>query len=311
MSKDPPRRLGRGLSALISVPQADSPPSVGDADAGTASMARTVAAPPQTARIDQLRPNAHQPRKEMDPAQLKALADSVRSSGILQPIVVRMMPAGGYEIIAGERRWRAAQMAGLAEVPIVIREATDEQMLELALVENIFREDLNPIERAMGYRQYCDEFKLSAEQVAQRLGEDRSTVANYLRLLDLPVEVKELVSGGRLSMGHARCLLAIRSPSELTQTASLAIDQDLSVRALEKLVREKVEARNNAAKPSTPPKEAKRPQIRSLEQSFAQSLGTKVEIAESRRKGSGKIVIHYHNLDDFDRVAERLGISTE
>lgn len=247
----------------------------------------------------------------MDPIELKALADSIRTSGILQPIVVRPHADGAYEIIAGERRWRAAQMVGLAEVPIVARDATDEQMLEWALVENIFREDLNPIERALGYRQYCDQYSLSAEEVAQRLGEDRSTVANYLRLLDLPSEVKEWVAEGRLSMGHARCMLALKVPSELVQVAKMTMEQELSVRAVEKLVRDRVEARSAAAKPPAEPKEAKRPQIRSLEQSFAQALGTKVDINESRRKGSGKIVIHYASLDDFDRVVERLGVATE
>jgi ParB family chromosome partitioning protein len=247
----------------------------------------------------------------MDPAELKALAESIRTSGILQPIVVRPGDGGVYEIIAGERRWRAAQMAGLSEVPIVSREASDEQMLELALVENIFREDLNPIERAMGYRQYCDQFNLTTDEVAQRLGEDRSTVANYLRILELPTEVKDWVAEGKLSMGHARCLLAIKSPSELTQAAKLVMHRELSVRAAEKLVRDKLEARAAAAKPPAEPKEAKRPQIRSLEQSFSQALGTRVQIDESRRKGSGKIVIHYFNLDDFDRVVERLGISVQ
>jgi ParB family chromosome partitioning protein len=247
----------------------------------------------------------------MDPAELKALADSIRASGILQPVVVRSYEEDVFEIIAGERRWRAAQMAGLSEVPILVREASDEQMLELALVENIFREDLNPIERAAGYRQYCDQFNLSADEVAHRMGEDRSTVTNYLRILELPTEVKDWVAAGQLSMGHARCLLAIKSPTDLIRTARLAIDRDLSVRALEKLVREKVEARAAATKPPAEPKEAKRPQIRSLEKSFGEALGTKVEIDESRRKGSGRITIHYFNLDDFDRIVERLGISVE
>ncbi len=309
MSKDIPRRLGRGLSALLSVPE--QPATETPLPPNPPSPEPPVAARPQdSARVDQLRPNHYQPRKDMDPVQLKALAESIRTSGILQPIVVRPAGEGVLEIIAGERRWRAAQMAGLSTVPVVVREATDEQMLELALVENIFREDLNPIERAMGYRQYSEQFGLSAEEVAHRLGEDRSTVANYLRLLDLPTEVKDFVAAGRLSMGHARCLLGLRSPSELIQTASAAMDRDLSVRALEQLVREKVSARASATKP-VEAKEAKRPQIRSLEQSFAQSLGTKVEITESRRKGSGKIVIHYFNLDDFDRVLERMGIQPD
>lgn len=307
MSKESTRRLGRGLSSLISVPEIPAPEAAG----GPERVESPEKSPPATAPVDQLRPNAFQPRKAMDSAELKLLADSIRATGVLQPIVVRPRDEGGYEIIAGERRWRAAQMAGLSEVPIVCREASDEQMLEWALVENIFREDLNPLERATGYRQYCDQFGLSADDVAQRLGEDRSTVSNYLRILELPPEVKEWVAAGQLSMGHARCLLALKSPSEIAQIAKLVIDRELSVRAVEKLVRDRVQARAAAAKPPAQPKDAKRPQIRSLEQSFAQTLGTKVEIDESRRKGSGKIVIHYFSLDDFDRVAERLGVATE
>lgn len=307
MSKELTRRLGRGLSSLISVPEA----SAGGPEAALPAFPAIEPRPAgQSLKVDQLRPNGRQPRKDIDPGQLKALAESIRTSGILQPIVVRARDGGVFEIIAGERRWRAAQMAGLSEVPVVVREASDEQMLELALVENIFREDLNPIERALAYKQYSTEFGLSAEDVAQRLGEDRSTVANYLRLLDLPTEVKDWVAGGRLSMGHARCLLGLRSPSDLIQTAKLAMDRDLSVRALEQLVREKVSARADATRIAEA-KEAKRPQIRSLEQAFVEALGTKVEISESRRKGSGKIVIHYSSLDDFDRVLERLGIQPE
>jgi ParB family chromosome partitioning protein len=258
--------------------------------------------------VGQIRPNPFQPRRDLPPEQLKALADSIRKNGVLQPLVVRREGLNLYHLIAGERRWRASQMAGLAEVPAVVREATDEQMLEIALVENIYREDLNAIDRAMAYRRYRDEFDLTADEVATRLGEDRSTVANYLRLLELPAEVKTWVAEGKLSMGHARCLLAIRSPAELVRLAASAIEQGLSVRTLEKLVREKVEARATASKPVTSAADDKRPQIRTLEQAFMRAIGTKVEIQESRRKGSGKIVIHYYNLDDFDRVSERFGV---
>jgi ParB family chromosome partitioning protein len=181
-------------------------------------------------------------------------------------------------------------------------------MLEIALVENIFREDLNAIDRAQAYRRYCDEFDLSAEEVADRLREDRTTVTNYLRLLELPGEVKDLVRAGELSMGHARCLLALRTPAEILRGAKEAIKEGLSVRGLEKMVRDRANARAAASKPGGGKAEEKRPQIRNLEHAFVQSLGTKVEIHESRRRGSGRVVIHYYNLDDFDRIAERLGI---
>ncbi len=261
-------------------------------------------------KVSQLRPNPNQPRREFQPDQLKALADSIAKEGVIQPIAVRKAGKDVYEIIVGERRWRASQMAGLMEIPAVIREATDEQMLEVALVENIFREDLNAIDRAMAYRRYCETFNLSAEQVAERLGEDRSTVANYLRLLDLPNEVKQWVIDGSLSMGHARCLLGLSSPGMRVQVGREAINKDLSVRVLEKLVKERQTARS-APPESQGGKQAKRPLVVELEQAFTKALGNRVEIQESRRKGKGKVVIHYRSLEDFDRLCERLDIAPD
>jgi ParB family chromosome partitioning protein len=322
----PVKRLGRGLSSLISVPETPvafpppapapaAPAAAGPADGTpTAPAAQPAQAPapgPQLVDVAAIRPNPYQPRRDIAPEALQALAESIRKTGLIQPIIVRPLAGGAYELIAGERRWRASQMAGLTRIPAVVREATETEMLEMALVENIFREDLNAIDRAGAYRRYCDEFQLSADEVATRLGEDRTTVTNYLRLLDLPNEVKAWVAEGRLSMGHARALLGIKSPSDLVRTAKQAIDEGLSVRALEKLVRERVEARAAAAKPAADGQEAKRPQIRNLEQAFVRAIGTKVEIQESRKKGSGKIIIHYYNLDDFDRIAERFGVEEE
>ncbi len=306
MNPPPAKRLGRGLNALISASSdldVNIHPETPDAQPGPAGSN----AP---ARVDQLRPNPMQPRREFHPAQLQALADSIRSNGLLQPLLVRQTGPGVFEIIAGERRWRAAQMAGLSEVPVVIRQASDEEMLELALIENIHREDLNPIERAAAYRRYCDQYNLTAEDVAQRLGEDRSTVSNYLRLLGLPSEVQSLVAAGGLSMGHARCLLGLRNPSQMTAAAREVIDKGLSVRATEALVRQLLVARSAASRESAG-QTAKRPQIRNLEEAFGQALGTKVEISESRRRGSGRITIHYYNLDDFDRISAKLGVHTE
>jgi ParB family chromosome partitioning protein len=199
-------------------------------------------------------------------------------------------------------------MAGIDRVPALIRAAGDKQMLELALVENILREDLNPIDRAKAYRRYCDEFQVSPQQLAQITGDDRTTVTNYLRLLDLPDEVKDWVAQDRLAMGHARCLLAIKSTPVLIRTAREAIEKDLSVRAVEQLVRERADAKDRAKTGEQTSRPTKRPQIRHLEQQFVQLLGTKVEISESRRKGSGKITIHYYTLDDFDRISKRLGL---
>jgi len=261
--------------------------------------------------VDQLRPNPFQPRQDISPEHLKALAESIRKSGVIQPILVRRAGDQLYEVIAGERRWRAAQQAGLREVPAVLRPVDDQEMLELALIENIFREDLNAIDRAAAYRRYCNEFSLSADEVAQRLGEDRSTVSNYLRLLDLPTEVRQWVAEGKVAMGHARCLLGLKSPVDMTQMAREVIEQDLSVRTVEKMVRERLNARAEAIRGPADRADAKRVQIRNLEEAFTRALGTKVEIQEAARKGKGKITIHYFSLDDFDRVMERLGIEPE
>jgi ParB family chromosome partitioning protein len=303
--QQPQKRLGRGLRSLLSVDDAvtEMPPPVGALPTGDEATNASFVVP-----VDELRPNPFQPRRDMPPDQLKALADSIRKNGVIQPVLVRRVGPKLYQIIAGERRWRAAQQAGLSELPAIVRAADDREMLELALVENIFREDLNAIDRASAYKRYCDEFSLSADEVAQRLGEDRSTTSNYLRLLELPSDVKQWVAEGRLAMGHARCLLGLRSPMEITQMARQVMDQDLSVRAVEKLVRDRLNARAEAVRAPAERGDAKRAQVRDLEARFTRALGTKVEIRESARKGRGRILIHYFSLDDFDRVMERLGL---
>lgn len=300
---NPPRRLGRGLSAIISLTEGE----IGPAPAVSPAEGKTAPGRQVLLKLNQLRSNPTQPRKELPPSQLKALADSIAKTGLIQPIAVRSAGKDVYEIVVGERRWRAAQMAGLSEIPAVVREATDEQMLELALVENIFREDLNAIDRATAYKRYCDTFGLSAEQVAERVGEDRTTVANYLRILELPNEVKQWVIEGKLSMGHARGLLGLSSATMRTQAAKEAIAGDLSVRALEKLVRERQAARS-APGAGLGGKAEKRPLIRDLEQAFGRAMGMRVEIFEGRRKGKGRVVIHYRSLEDFDRLCERVGV---
>lgn len=301
----PTRRLGRGLSSILSMDSTAQNPASPNHLQDPANPGLLVLVP-----VDQLRPNPFQPRQMINPDLLNQLADSIRQTGLVQPITVRRMANGQYEIIAGERRWRAAQMAGLKEIPAFLRSATDEEVLEMALVENIFREDLSPIERALAYQRYCREFNLSAEQVASRLGEDRSTVANYIRLLDLPNDVQDMVSQGQLSMGHARCLLGLRQASEIISVAQQCVREGLSVRALEKLVRNRLEARE-AAKATRATETQKRPLIRDLEQRFIRRLGCKVEILESRRKGHGRIVIRYAGLDDFDRICQCLSIDSE
>lgn len=260
--------------------------------------------------IDRLQPNPYQPRVNMDDKALASLVASIRRSGILQPITVRKRD-GRHEIIAGERRWTAAKICGLATVPVVFRDADDEQMLELALIENIQREDLNPIDRAKAYKRFCSRFNLKAEDLADRLGEDRSTVANYLRILELSPSIQELVASGRLGMGHGRCLLGIADVRRRESLASQCVESDWSVRTLEQMVRSTKADPGPAAVTSKPAVIKASPHLRDLQHKFEQAVKTKVTIHEGRRKGSGRIVIEYYSLDDFDRIASSLGVDTD
>lgn len=318
------RRLGRGLDALVgnsseleTAPPpreqkqpATAPSGERSADAGE-GVAEHARGQPGTAPIDSLRPNPLQPRSAVQQANLGPLVESIRQSGILQPIVCRQRP-GGLEIVAGERRWQAAKLAGLATVPIAIRDATDEQMLEFALIENIQREDLNAIDRANGYREFADRFGLSLAEVAARLGEDRTTVTNYVRLLELAPEIQQLVVAGSISMGHARSLLGVPDSAEQTKLAKATSENQLSVRALEELVRRR---KTNAIKhlPNSPSEAAPSiaPNVADLQRRFERAIRTKVTIREGRRKGTGRITIEYYSYDDFDRIAELLGVEQE
>lgn len=326
------RRLGRGLDALIS-PRIHGDESVSDHPAPE-SRARTVpppvsdpVSPPQLAElpgaavenalqvrvvaIETLTPNPAQPRKGIHDSDIISLSDSIRQSGVLQPIMVR--PIGDQlEIIAGERRWRAAKRAGLSEVPVLVREADDEQTLEWALIENIQREDLNPIDRAQAYREFCNRFALTPEQVGQRVGEDRSTVANYLRLLDLPAGVQQMVRARQLSMGHARCLAGVTDAERQMRLAESAAKGDLSVRALEELVRRE-RGGPAAEKPAAPAGNARlrSAHVKDLERRFEETVKTKVTIHEGKRRGAGRVVIDYYSLDDFQRLAELLGVDLD
>ena len=274
--------LGRGLSALIP----DAP-----------AAAATPSARAHEVDIDLLTPNPFQPRTVMDESKIDELARSIRSNGVIQPIVVRKAGAR-YEIIAGERRWRASQRAGLLKVPIVVRETPDEQLLAAALIENIQREDLNPIEEAHAYRRLVDEFQLTQEQIADAVGKDRSSVANIMRLLKLPHEMRESVSAGTLAMGHARALLSL--PDEATQlrVGREVVARQLSVRETEVLVKKAAE----------PPKErsdeVKDVHTRAAEDKLRFALGTRVRIVR-KRKG-GKIEIDFGSEDELQRLYEQL-----
>jgi len=291
------KRLGRGLTSVVSTVYDDVPERMHSL---TGAPPNAQAPSARQIPIQAIRPNPFQPRQTMEPEALTALAESIGRSGMVQPIVVRQR-GGHFELVVGHRRWQAARQAGLEQILAVLREASDEEMLELALIENIHREDLNALDRAVAYQQYRERFGLTAEQIAERVGEDRSTVSNYLRLLELPEAVRALLKNGSLGMGQARALLGIGDPLEQTRFATRIIQKGLSVRQVEHLVQQQRQAAE--------PKETrqKRPLIQELEERFAGVLGTKVSILEGRRKNCGRIVIHYRNLADFDRVAERLG----
>jgi len=256
-----------------------------------------------------LKPNPLQPRSSAKDWNVTSLAESIRRSGLLQPIVVRRA-TDGFEIIAGERRWRAAQSLGMTEIPVIAREADDEQLLEFAMIENLQREDLSPIDRALGYRQLCARFGLRPDDVAERLGEDRTTVVNYLRLLELPTAVRTLVAEGKLGAGHARCLVTVADDHRKLSLAESVVRNELSVRALEEIVRRQ-KSRDADPTTSKPPPRAGSPHVRAIEQRFEAAVRTRVRIQEGKRKGSGRIVIEYYSLDDFDRIASMLGVAGE
>jgi ParB family transcriptional regulator, chromosome partitioning protein len=281
------KALGRGLETLI--PRTDTAAST--TSGGTTRGVATCA-------IEDLHPQHGQPRKVFEEARLDELAQSIREQGILQPILARRLPDGGLEIIAGERRWRAAQRAGLQEVPVLVREATDDVAFELALVENLQREDLNPIESAEALQRLLAARGLTQEDLAQRVGKDRSTVANTLRLLKLPPLVQARVATGELSSGHARALLGCPDAATTVRLAERVVAGGLSVRATEALVRASLRTIEN--RDSTIPS----PAVRDLVTRMQRALGAKVKVHD--RKGKGSLEIAYASYDDLDRIIEKI-----
>jgi ParB family chromosome partitioning protein len=284
--------LGRGLAALI-------PPTVEPATEATAHSA--AASGLRMLDIETIRPSTRQPRKHFDDARLDELAESIRSQGIIQPLVVRVREGGGFELVAGERRWRAAQRAGLHQVPAVVREVAESQAFEMALVENLQREDLNPIEEAEGYQRLVAEFGYTQESLSARVGKDRSTVANALRLLKLPPAVRSMVIEGRLNMGHARALLGLESDPAIERLARQAASRGLSVRQVESLARR--ERDSDKRPPARPVQQS--PAARDLVRRLEHALATKVKLVESTPK-AGHLEIYYASLDELDAVLARI-----
>lgn len=250
-------------------------------------------------RIMEIEPNRDQPRKDFDEKSLSELAESIEQHGVLQPLVVRPLTNGGYQLVAGERRWRAARIAGLTEVPVVIKELTDEEVIEIAMIENLQREDLNPLEEALGYRYMMDELNITQEQAAEKVGKSRPAVANAIRLLRLPDEVQEMVKNNLISPGHARALLGFESQELIIQTAKRIVKEDLSVREVETLVK-------NSQKTPKVPKQQKRDKFFSeVELALVENLGRKVKIKESK-KDAGVLEIEFFDKDDLESLAMKL-----
>ncbi len=279
------RGLGRGLDALL----------------GGEPAALAPAASPTALPLGQLRPGKYQPRTKMRPESLAELADSIRAQGIVQPILVRPVGGAAYEIIAGERRFRAAQMAGLAEVPVVIRDVPDEAALAMALIENIQREDLNPLEEAQGVQRLIREFSFTHEQAAQAIGRSRSATSNLLRLLNLAEPVQEMLMEGALDMGHARALLAVDGATQVQLGNRIAAHR-YSVREAEALVARTQRAASKTPKPAKPTRSR---DIERLEEEIADALGAVVAL-QADAKGKGKLVISFSSLDQLEGILARL-----
>jgi ParB family chromosome partitioning protein len=254
--------------------------------------------------VASVRPNSHQPRQHFDEESLSSLTSSVRELGVLQPLLVRDVGGGEYELIAGERRWRAAKRAGLPTVPVIVRTADDLSSLEQAVVENLHRQDLNPLEEAAAYQQLIEDFSMTHEQLATRVGRSRTTITNMLRLFQLPPAIQKLVAEGSLSAGHARALLGTPDRSFQESLARKAVQQGLSVRAVEEAVRIRLEldpaAGDNAAKPSAAPR-LRQAGMHELEQLLSEHLATRVKVQEGA-KSSGKVVVDFADLDDLERI---------
>ncbi|MGA2497509.1 MAG: ParB/RepB/Spo0J family partition protein [Tepidisphaeraceae bacterium] len=310
-------RLGRGLSSLISIAEVpiqielSSPP---EQQGLATTMPDIPPAPPapKTSGSDiahlpvaEIRPNPHQPRHNFDEKGLADLAASIKSTGLIQPIIVRQI-GSEYELIAGERRLRAAKQAGLTSIPCLIRNVDAVTQAQMALIENIQREDLNAIDRALGYRTLIDQLGLTQAELATRLGEERSSVANYLRLLELAEPVKAMVKDGHLSLGHAKLIAGVADILEQERLANLVILRCLTVRALEKAIADGPEPAPHQPEPT-----GAQAHLKDLEKTITRQLGLRVSLRASARKGKGKLIIHYASLDQFDELLSRLGCTAE
>jgi ParB family chromosome partitioning protein len=294
-SNDKRKALGRGLESLLPTRPLNQPITMPAAQA---------AASTQEIPIDSIDPNPYQTRRRINETALEELAESIRASGVVQPVVLRPVANGRYQLVAGERRWHASRRAGKTTIPAVVRQISNEQAMEITIIENLQREDLNPVEQARAFERLSREFGLTQEQIASRTGKDRASISNFVRLLKLPEDVQNALEAGTLSFGHGKVLLAMAGfPEHLERAAREIIEKQLSVRQTEELVARLLNpqaAEQKQEKPAVPID----PNVREAQRSLESSLGVKVEIHD--RKGKGKIILKYGSLEDFDRIVEAL-----
>ena len=293
--RKPARGLGRGLGALLG-----SPTPLDPAPPAAPKIPTGEAGPRSDLRLDpeQIRPNPFQPRLHFDPVKLAELAESIKEHGVLQPLIVRRRD-DGYELVSGERRWRASRQAGLSEVPVIVKDLNDREMLEVALVENVQREDISPLEAAAAYKRLAEEFRLTQEEVAKRVGKSRPAVANTLRLLNLPAHIQSSLAEGKISEGHASALLSIADPGERDRMWNKLLQSGGSVRAAETAARQ-----SRAEGPASPAR--KDPHLEEVETRLRRAFGTKVEVVPSRG-GKGRVTIEFYDDDDLNRILDVLG----
>jgi ParB family transcriptional regulator, chromosome partitioning protein len=294
---DPKRRaLGKGLDSLL--PRVQTP----------AAPAYTAGPEPETGKpreipVDLIDPNPYQTRKTFDEGSLAELAGSIKANGVVQPILVRSRADGRFQLIAGERRWRASKLAEKKTIPAILRQVSDEQAMEITIVENLQRADLNPIEQARGFERLSREFNMTHEQISTRTGKDRASISNYMRLLKLPSTVQQQVEGGILSFGHARALLGLLGTGEMEKVAQRAVQLSLSVRQLEGMVQQILNPEKAKAKEEKPAPPVD-PNVREVADQLQRALGLKVSIED--KKGRGRVIIEYARLEDFDALLEKL-----
>ncbi len=295
MMNDKRKALGRGLDSLLPARPAATP---------IAMPAAQAAGSPQEVPIESIDANPYQTRRRIDEQALEELAESIRASGVVQPVVLRPTANGRFQLVAGERRWLASKRAGRTTVPAVVRQVSNEQALEITIIENLQREDLNPVEQAHAFERLSREFNMTQEQIAARTGKDRASIANFIRLLKLPEPVQIAMEEGSLSFGHGKVLLALAGfPEHLEKAAREIIEKKLSVRQTEELVSRLLNPQAEAPKQEKPV-QLQDPNVREAQRSLESALGVKVEIQD--RKGKGKIVLKYGSLEDFDRIVEAL-----